>query len=183
MTKRRLFFALWPDERVRRELTRNVAPVVADIRRGQPGVACYLPEDLHLTLVFIGAASDTYQACLSRAARRVSENEEIQPFSLEISRFGYFERARIFWAGCQSCPAPLNRLQDTLVKALSGCGYEVESRTFKPHVTLARKAGKLQNLPAFTPVSWRVNGFCLVESLPVTEAPRYRVIEEFKFAV
>lgn len=183
MTKRRLFFALWPDERVRRELMRNVPPVVADIRRGQSEVACYLPEDLHLTLVFIGTASDTYLACLSQAARRVSEHEEIQPFFLEINRFGYFERARIFWAGCQSCPAPLARLKDMLVKALAGCGYEAESRNFKPHVTLARKAGKPQNLPAFTPVSWWVNGFCLVESLPVTEGPRYRIIEEFRFAV
>ncbi|HEX7028277.1 MAG TPA: RNA 2',3'-cyclic phosphodiesterase [Gammaproteobacteria bacterium] len=183
MSERRLFFALWPDERARDELMRNAAAVTADIRHSQPGVRCYSPGDIHLTLAFIGPASATYQACLTSAARQVSENEKIQPFLLEISRLGYFERAGILWAGCQLCPAPLAHLQATLVMALAACGYQAESRAFKPHVTLARKVGKPQSLPSFRPVLWQVNGFCLAESLPVTEGPRYRVIEEFQFAV
>jgi 2'-5' RNA ligase len=181
MTKRRLFFALWPDEDVRRELMRYATPIVADIRRSQPQAKCYLPEDLHLTLIFIGAAYATYQTCLSRAARQVVETGDIQPFSLEISRWGYFDRARILWVGCETCPASLVRLQEMLVKELAGCGYKPESRPFRPHVTLMRKAGRPHNLQPFMPVLWRINGFYLVESLPVTEGPRYRVIEEFQF--
>lgn len=178
---RRLFFALWPDESARRKLAQNLAPVLAHIKRNHSDVRPYLPEDFHLTLAFIGAATETYQVCLSQAARKVAEREDNQPFSLEIDRLGYFERGKVLWAGCQSCPAPLARLQDTLVKALAGCGYEDKHRTFRPHVTLMRKAGRPQNLHSFTPVPWRVNGFSLAESLPVTEGPRYRVIEEFKF--
>lgn len=180
---RRLFFALWPDERTRGELMRNAAPLLTDIQRSQTRVRCYPPEDIHLTLAFIGAASAMYQTCLIRAARRVPENESIQPFSLEICRLGYFERAKILWAGCQPCPAPLANLQAALVMALAACGYRAESRTFKPHVTLARKAGKPQSLPSLRPVLWQVNGFCLAESLSVTEGPRYRIIEEFELAI
>lgn len=181
LSGRRLFFALWPDENVRRGLAQCIVSTVKNIRRNQPGLAPYLPEDLHLTLAFIGTVSESYRACLSQAARRVAERKDIEPFSLEIDCLGYFEHGKVLWAGAQSFPASLAQLREALVKALAGCGYGVESRAFKPHVTLMRKAGPPQSLQPFTPVPWKVNGFCLAESLPVTEGRRYRVIEEFEF--
>lgn len=183
MEKRRLFFALWPNESARSELVKKLAPIITEFRRNRPDVRPNRPEDLHLTLAFIGAATETYRACLSQAARKASESDSAQPFSLDIDRLGYFDKGKVLWAGCQLCPESLPSLQTTLVKALAGCGYEAEPRIFKPHITLMRKAVPPQNLPTFTPVSWQVNGFCLAESLPVSEGRRYRVIEEFKFAV
>lgn len=183
MGKRRLFFALWPDESACRGLAHNLVQALTHDQGDHSDVRVYLPEDLHLTLAFIGAATETYRTCLARAAREVAEREDSKPFSLAIDRLGYFERGRVLWAGCRSCPASLAGLQDRLVKALAGCGYEGESRTFKPHVTLMRKAGRPQNLHSFTPVPWRIDGFSLAESLPVTDGRRYRIIEEFRFDI
>lgn len=183
MGKRRLFFALWPDEGVRHDLVQRIAPVLTAVRESQPKAAPFAAEDLHLTLAFIGAASEQYQACLSSAARQVAGSENNAPFSFEIDRPGYFKRAGILWAGPESCSAPLAQLQQRLNRALIGCGYAPDPRAFKPHVTLMRKAGPPQNLQPFPPVPWPVNGFSLAESLPLTDGRRYRVIEEFKFVV
>lgn len=183
MGKRRLFFALWPDEGVRRELVQRVAPVLAAVRENQPKAAPLAAEDLHLTLAFIGAASGQYQACLSSAARQVAGSKNSASFSFDIDRPGYFKSAGILWAGPESCPAPLAQLHQRLNRALTGCGYAPEPRAFKPHITLMRKAGPPQILQPFPPVPWPVNGFSLAESLPATGGRRYRVIEEYKFAV
>lgn len=181
MVKRRLFFALWPDEDTRRELVQRVAPVLAAVLESQPKAAPFAAEDLHLTLAFIGAASEEYQACLSSAARQVARNNA--PFSFDIDRSGYFKRPGILWAGPASCPALLAQLQQRLNRALTVCGYASEPRAYKPHVTLMRKAGPPQNLQPFPPLIWPVTGFSLAESLPSTGGRRYHVIEEFKFAV
>lgn len=183
MGKRRLFFALWPGEVARRELAQRIAPVLASVRESQPKAAPFAVEDWHLTLAFIGAASAQYQACLSRVARQVAASENNTPFSFEIDRFGYFKRAGVLWAGPGFCPVPLAQLQERLNQALTGCGYAPEPRAFRPHMTLMRKAEPPQSLQPFPPVRWPVNGFSLAESLPLTDGRRYRVIEEFKFAV
>jgi len=165
---RRLFFALWPDEDVRRAL------VAADRGLGREGrrVAA---DNLHLTLLFLGATPADRQACFTAAAAGVQG----EPFELVLDRFGHFPRPRVLWLGSSRPPAALVRLVEALGAALLPCGFTPESRPFAPHVTLRRKARRLPALQPETPVVWPVHDFCLCESVSTPDGVQYRVLERW----
>jgi len=57
-------------------------------------------------------------------------------------------------------------LHAALQAQLEGLGFVTDGRRFRPHVTLARRAGASPALPSGPPVSWPVHGFVLVQSHP-----------------
>lgn len=167
---RRVFFALWPDAGVRARLEELLSGLPSGA--GKP----HVPEDLHLTLVFVGQANARYYECLRMAATRI----EFEPFEFELARFGYFAKAKVISAEPGSVPPGLQDLARNLKHVLRGCGYKPERREYNPHVTLLRKAQPLPRLEPFEPVLWKVNRFCLVESRePDENGRRYRMLEEF----
>ncbi|MGI6772343.1 MAG: RNA 2',3'-cyclic phosphodiesterase [Clostridiales bacterium] len=90
------------------------------------------PENLHLTVVFLGEVED-YRAiklCMDK-----SFTEEIE---LNFSGVGSF-RSDIYWIGIKENPA-LNRLYRNLCRDLQEYGYKADVKEiFKPHITLARE--------------------------------------------
>nr|VFJ72107.1 MAG: 2'-5' RNA ligase [Candidatus Kentron sp. FM]VFJ72202.1 MAG: 2'-5' RNA ligase [Candidatus Kentron sp. FM]VFK19694.1 MAG: 2'-5' RNA ligase [Candidatus Kentron sp. FM] len=168
---RRLFFALWPTEAVRRTLRALVEESTPSLG-GQPVPA----ENLHVTLAFLGAVDGARQSCLEKAAGQI----DVPPFQLRFDHLGSFPRARITWSGVSETPPALLSLVAELGRGVAGCGLEPERRPFTPHVTLARKAGKpVRNIP-HAPVEWPVEGFCLAESLTLPTGARYRVLRHWR---
>lgn len=97
------------------------------------------PEDLHITLAFLGAAPEER---LSKAIETVGESVNgFAPFSISIHQLGIFgkkESPRVLWADMNSS----SQLQQIRTKVFSACeqvGFKLETRPFRPHVTLARK--------------------------------------------
>jgi RNA 2',3'-cyclic 3'-phosphodiesterase len=167
---KRIFFALWPDAGVRGRLEKLLSMLPEGAGRPQ------VPEDLHLTLVFVGQANARYYESLRMAATRI----EFEPFAFELARFGYFARAKVVSAEPVSVPPGLQDLARNLRHVLRGCGYKPERREYNPHVTLMRKAPPLPRLESFEPIPWRVDRFCLAESRePDEKGRRYRVLEAF----
>jgi len=160
----RLFFALWPGERQRTAL--------AGVQRDLPdhGGRETHPEDLHLTLVFLGDLDAERRAC----AEEVADSVRGVPFALNLDRCGCFPRARVLWCGASAWPRPLLDLVHALDSGLRGCGFRPERRAFTPHVTLARKARPLPARGIEPPVVWPISAFALVIARP-GECPRYRV--------
>jgi 2'-5' RNA ligase len=96
------------------------------------------PEQLHLTLAFLGDVEDTdlNAVCLA-VADAVRERPR---FTLEIRGLGVFPdpaRPRVLWAGILGDLAMLNDVQRSVFDAATGVGYRPDER-FHPHVTLAR---------------------------------------------
>lgn len=94
------------------------------------------PENLHLTLAFLGEC-DEKQAIDARSAM---EEVKFKPFRLNISSIGRFKRAGgdIWWAGVSNSK-PLAKLNDDLTNKLSEFGFQIEKRKFTPHITLGRE--------------------------------------------
>ncbi len=162
---KRLFLAIWPGAAKRLALSQVQDTLLA--RAGRPTH----PEDIHLTLVFLGLASPEQRQCAEEAAGRVRG----LPFDLTLDRLGSFPRARVLWCGADTAPPPLANLVLALRAELAGCGFALDDRPYRPHATLARKAPALEGRTLETPIRWPVDSFVLAygqEGSP----PRYRIL-------
>jgi 2'-5' RNA ligase len=167
--EQKLFFALWPDESVRKGLLR--------IGRSLPrhGGRPPHPEDLHITLVFLGPVTQARYPCVTDVADALQAGS----FSLSIDRVGYWRRPRILWCGPRETPPALQKLVSDLQEGLKGCGFRPEKRSYSPHVTLARKSGPVEGCELEQPLVWRPREFTLVSSLNRQEPPRYRILKHW----
>lgn len=80
-----------------------------------------------------------------------------------------------------SVPDGLLALHRSLATALQRLDIPIESRNFRPHITLARHAEGL-TLPARTPrnfIQWQVQDYALMKSLQ-TSTGRYSVIQIYR---
>ncbi len=96
-------------------------------------------QDLHITLAFLGGAS---QEKLAGAVNNVQEAVKGEKaLHLKITNLGIFgneDAPRVFWADTEKS----QELQDIRKKVFSACeaaGFQLETRPFRPHITLARK--------------------------------------------
>lgn len=168
----RLFFALWPDAQVRRQLgelalrwqSQSAAPVrVIDARR------------YHLTLCFIGQV-ETPQAL--RQIIAAAADFDAPRFHLRLDQFGQFKH-RIGWVGMREPPAPLLDLQARLAQRLAASGImPAPPMPFRPHVSLLR--GQLPSPPArLQPIDWSVRSWTLINSTLVPASPHYTTLRRF----
>jgi 2'-5' RNA ligase len=95
-----------------------------------------LPENLHLTLAFLGEC-DTKQTA---AAKLAMDSISFAPFELMIDSIGQFKRngGDIWWAGLRENRGLLI-LQQNLTDKLRNAGLKFDERKFSPHITLGRE--------------------------------------------
>ena len=168
--KRRLFFALWPEDELR---TRIVRATRAEVRGtgGKPNP----PENLHMTLHFLGPTPyDLIAPLIERVAAL-----PLNPFELTLNQYGYWQRARTLWLGLHETPPGLAELARDLGRISHELGLPRQRRAFIPHMTLARKVNRLTPKDPPPPMHWPVNEFALVESVLGGRHSRYNVLKHF----
>jgi RNA 2',3'-cyclic 3'-phosphodiesterase len=159
----RLFFALWPDENTRAQLT--------TLQQGLRGRKTR-HANLHMTLAFLGNQPESLLPMLKEILKKLT----VPDMTLEIDRLGYFSRQRIAWAGMEQVPVPLLELHGALNAALEQSGIAFDRRPdFKPHVTLARDASPPEN-QNFAPIRWHECHLALVQSLVRPAGISYEVL-------
>ncbi len=124
----RLFVALSLPETVRAGLAR--------LCHGLPGARWVDPDNLHLSLRFLGELDGAAAADVDAALGRV----HAPAFEVALSGLGHFgegRNLRALWVGVEPNPA-LMHLQERIEQALVRAGLEPEGRKYKAHVTLAR---------------------------------------------
>lgn len=175
-SRKRLFFALWPDPLLAQTLSASAQELVRSMAcRPVPATK------LHVTLAFLHNVDTARIPAIIAAAHTI----KISPFDLILRTIGYWYRSRILWLGPGSPTdqAPAQQLADAIWTALEPIGFTPERRPFRAHVTLARKAGKPSASPlTIDPVCWRAREFALVESLTGRRPAGYRVLETFALA-
>jgi len=165
-TTERLFFALWPDAATRT----HCAQVARQL--GAQGGRQVSPENLHITLSFLGSIDAAQRVCAERAAADV----RARPMTLTLDRLGYFPKPRVMWLGGEPVPAALADLAADLNHKLGGCGITLDSRPFALHMTLLRKVSGQPALDAPEPITWRIQSFSLVKSETRPAGPIYMVV-------
>ena len=121
------------------ELPDRVRAYLSGMAGGVPGARWTPPENMHLTLAFIGNVEDSLFADIDAALAQV----RAPGFDLAVEGVGAFRRGRVpamLWAGVARNDA-LDHLHGRVSAALTRAGVTLERRKFTPHVTLARLKG------------------------------------------
>ncbi len=167
----RLFFALWPDDEVRAGLERWSRELHALC-----GGRTTRPENLHVTLAFLGSVEEARVAEVERAAGEVAP----RAVSLVLDQPGYWKHNRIAWAGASTVPPGLDAFVAELRSALARSRVGFDAKGFVSHVTLLRDAREPKAMPALDPIPWKVDGFALVQSVTLPRGSRYEIRRSWK---
>ena len=96
-------------------------------------------EDYHITLAFLGSAPvDKLKSAQNLVKSALKEEKGFQLHMNEIGIFGAEESPRIFWADVQK-EEKLSLLREKVYMACAEAGFALETRPFRPHITLARR--------------------------------------------
>ncbi|HSJ36693.1 MAG TPA: RNA 2',3'-cyclic phosphodiesterase [Planococcus sp. (in: firmicutes)] len=137
-------------------------------------------EDLHITLLFIGADPEGEIMAATEALQGIAHS----PFTLKITGTGYFgikERPGVVYGAIEENDS-LNALQDKIKTAFSDFNLSPDTKPFVPHITLANKwAGKdlWEEIPALGPDSFRAEEFSLFRIEPGS-IPRFIAVKTYK---
>lgn len=185
---RRLFFAL----PLPSEATEAIAALVEQVRaEGVPGggrdVRWVRLDGLHLTLRFLGPTLDDRVVPATDAVRIAARGQ--MPFDVAIGRAGVFPpvgRPRALWLGLREGADGLAGLAESVDRALTASGWFLDTKPFRPHLTLARSDGvpagaaigaRLAELAAEMDVRFRAERIGLYESLTGGGPARYVPLE------
>jgi 2'-5' RNA ligase len=162
----RLFLALWPDEAVRAELDRAKQTLHEEC-----GGRAVKRENLHLTLMFLGAAERS----------RIPELEALMaaprtpPFTLKFGNTGYWRHNHLVWAAPYLTPQPLTDLVAVLKDEFGRAGFTADDRPYAAHATLIRDARAPRRRIELT-FAWEVADYALMESVPTPNGARYETL-------
>ena len=124
------------------EVRGNAHRLMERLRRAEAKVKWVAPENVHLTLKFLGDIPDTEISHVCDAvARAVSE---VSPFKIDCVGAGAFpesSRPRTVWIGVGEGAEFVKELYMAVDQSLHGLGLPAEGRRFKPHLTIGRVRG------------------------------------------
>jgi 2'-5' RNA ligase len=153
----RTFIALELDE----SLQRYLGEIIRRMAQELPGLRWVDPAGIHLTLAFLGELNDQQLAEATRAAELSAQS--IPSFEYRLSHPGIFgspRQPRVIWIGVEEPSGNLQLLHHQLNLELAQCEFEIDTRPFSPHLTLARikaplKPEELQRLQCMLAVQDR----------------------------
>lgn len=135
MRKIRTFIAVELSDAVRR----RAGDLIERLQASGVRVNWVAPENMHITLKFLGDQTDDEVATVCRAV--LESVREQPPFEFECHGAGAFpnaKRPRTLWIGVRDGAESLRQLQRCVEEELAVAGYAREGRAFHPHLTLGR---------------------------------------------
>lgn len=184
MEKIRTFVAI----KLTSEIISNISQVQEELKRSNAGVKWVKPENIHLTLKFLGHITKEGLEEVKLATREALK--PFTPFEISISGLGAFPKIkypRVIWVGIDKGKEDLEKIVFNLEERLMKIGFAREKRKFSPHLTLGRvksQKGKgglieaLTNTEASHLGSMRVDKIAIIQSELKPQGPVYTSLEE-----
>jgi 2'-5' RNA ligase len=136
--KLRLFFAVDFEDELRAQAAQMSLMVRKDFEsdpaNGRRRWAWVAEKNFHLTVKFLGATEKECVPEILAAAQKALES--VSAFEIEMGGAGAFPR--VLWLDIRDRSSMLSRIAQSLNQALEPLGFAQETRSFVPHLTLAR---------------------------------------------
>lgn len=184
----RAFIAIEPPAQVRQAL----GDLIVRLRKA-PGKASWVrPDNMHLTLRFLGDVSEKQVAVLVEQLGELCARTPA--FNLSVAGLGAFPNLRrpsVIWAGVVPLDPDLRPLQQAVEDAARAAGLAREDKSFHPHITLARLkdsrnaeelSALVESYKAFDAGAFPVSHVLLLLSELTPKGPIYTCIEEFSLS-
>ncbi|MFC1589046.1 RNA 2',3'-cyclic phosphodiesterase [Pseudomonadota bacterium] len=174
---KRIFLALWPDESTRQQLFEAQKKLKHDheLRPALKTVRAVIPDNLHITLHFIGSVSTE----VVQALEALLDSVQCSPFDMTVNTVGCFPRARVLWLGVKDMPPELKELEQQTAACVQQCVENYQRIPFRAHITLFRKVKAAVKQAEFPEIDWPVKSFALIESKTYPEGVQYSVLKEW----
>lgn len=144
--------------------------------------------DYHITLAFLGGVELSLIEKLENSLAEIAIDHV--PFSLTLENIGFFgqeKQPRIFWAGVKK-EEKLNRLQKAIFETCTRLGFQLDTRPYTPHITMARKYSGDSSYHSEKLISsfqkdlknqsWNVSRFVIYQT-NLKQSPKYEEIASF----
>ena len=123
------------------ELRGRIAAGTAFLKKSKADVKWVRPENLHLTIKFLGQVPEDRVPELTGLLKEAVR--EAKPFEIEVAGAGVFPgpgSPRVFWVGVSDPRRLLARLARDVEEVLGKAGYGQQEKRdfFSPHLTLGR---------------------------------------------
>jgi len=173
------------------DLPDNIRHGLTGLGGSLPRVRTVPPDQLHLTLKFIGEVEGgkllDIKECLQETAQKNKK------FAIRLKEVGVFpprSTPRVLWAGVKP-KEPVAILRNQIESTLKKIGIPGEKRKFSPHITLARlKNCPIHRLQQFLVANsflespeFCVNGFSLYSSRLTTKGAIHTLLQRYEFPV
>jgi 2'-5' RNA ligase len=105
------------------------------------------------------------------------------PVTIEFDRLVHWRGPQVLCLVASRVAAGLDMLVTQLHAALVEEGFALDTRPFRPHVTLARQVRSAADACLDPPLVWRADGFALVRSVSGPGGSRYEPLDWWNHAV
>ncbi|MEO0098414.1 MAG: RNA 2',3'-cyclic phosphodiesterase [candidate division WOR-3 bacterium] len=176
----RSFIAISIPEEVKKEISK----IVKEYEAKKYPFRWVAPENLHITLIFLGEVSEKFLLEAKSEIKKVAERTK--SFPIRLGGFGAFpslRNPRVIWIGVPLGGKEVEELQKDLVESLTRIGFKPEEKKFHPHLTIARAKGSLKEIDLwerrYESEEFLVDRVILFKSTLTPEGPIYNKIEEY----
>jgi len=170
------------------EAKRALSGLLSRLKGLDSGVRWVAPENLHVTLKFLGNVEEGKVEAIRGALSGALSG--FKPFAIRLKGLGAFpsaKRPRVVWMGVEEGNEELSALARAVEVALERLGFPREGREFVAHVTLGRVKSRasggllrfLERPEGIPEVRQEVREVVLMRSVLRPEGPEYTPL--FKF--
>jgi len=134
----RLFVAVDLDAAARTAIAATQKRVAASLADSTARVTWVKADHIHLTLLFLGEVEEARVPPLVEA---IGRDVDAAPFEIALENVGVFPprgAPRVVWVGVAGADEPLQALHAVLAARVAAHGIALESRPFRPHLTIGR---------------------------------------------
>lgn len=180
----RAFVAVAIDDTLRH----NLAILQSELKTSGSRVRWVDPDNIHLTLVFLGDIPESMVASLGNELDSVARDNA--PCTMEVRGLGFFGRPlspKVIWAGLRGDVHRVESMQQQVVSGMQAAGCRPDAKPFSPHLTLGRARSARGAGPLIAAIASRndalfgqlvIQNILLMQSRLTPNGPEYSTLHD-----
>jgi len=173
-----------------KQIKNRLSNIQDELKRTNADVKWVEPENIHLTLKFLGNIEEKKIEEIKRILEKISQ--KYARFLIELSTIGCFPKIdypKVIWVGIEKGKLELSEIFSELEDELKKIGFEKEKRGFSAHITIGRMRSNLnrirlveeiKNKKDFPRLNSLVDRIILFKSNLTSKGPIYEIIYEIR---